>query len=324
MAVRIKPVVFFLVSAFALSLVSSSSSVPFVVLYGLGESCSHSGISEFTQSLSNWSSTDGYCIEIGDGSWDSWVMPLMQQVDIACNKVKNIDALSDGYNIVGLSQGNMVGRGLIEFCDGGPSVNKFISLAGPHAGIASCPYCDSELICTIVDYLMELEVYTSLVQKHLAPSNYIKITTDLETYLKGCKYLPKLNNEIEETRNDTYKERFSSLEKLVLVMFENDTVLVPKETSWFGYYENGSMSTILSYNETELYTEDWIGLKTLNEAGKVEFISVSGGHLAITQSLMENYIVPYLVEDESYRVTTNTPTSRSFSSLFNSFFHMFM
>ncbi|KAL8153105.1 hypothetical protein V2J09_010865 [Rumex salicifolius] len=278
---------------------------------GLGESCSTSELSNFTEKLSNWSSTEGYCIEIGDGAWDSWVMPLMQQVDIACNKVKNIDALSDGYNIVALSQGNLVGRGLVELCDGGPSVKKFISLGGPHAGIASCPYCDTELICTIVDYLMELEVYTSLVQKHLAPSNYIKIPTDLKNYLKECKYLPLLNNEIEERRNATYKERFSSLQKLVLVMFENDTVLVPKETSWFGYYENGSMTTILSYNKTELYTEDWIGLKTLNEAGKVEFVSVPGGHLAITQSLMDNYIVPYLEDDGDSNNSTSFHHSSS-------------
>lgn len=31
--------------------------------------------------------------------------------------------LSDGYSIVGLSQGNMIGRALIEFCDGAPPVS---------------------------------------------------------------------------------------------------------------------------------------------------------------------------------------------------------
>ncbi|KAL9260723.1 hypothetical protein AKJ16_DCAP17030 [Drosera capensis] len=48
--------------------------------------------------------------------------------------------------------------------------------------------------------------------------------------------------------------------------------------------------------QTELYIEDWIGLKTLDEAGKVEFeyFKVPGGHLAITESEMEKYIVPYL------------------------------
>lgn len=41
---------------------------------------------------------------------------------------------------------------------------------------------------------------------------------DMEDYLKGCRFLPKLNNEIPNERNATYKERFSSLENLVLIM----------------------------------------------------------------------------------------------------------
>lgn len=41
---------------------------------------------------------------------------------------------------------------------------------------------------------------------------------DMANYLKGCRFLPKLNNEIPGERNATYKERFSSLENLVLIM----------------------------------------------------------------------------------------------------------
>lgn len=41
---------------------------------------------------------------------------------------------------------------------------------------------------------------------------------DMKGYLKGCKFLPKLNNELEDDRNTTHKERFSSLNQLVLIM----------------------------------------------------------------------------------------------------------
>jgi len=44
------------------------------------------------------------------------------------------------------------------------------------------------------------------------------VVQDMEDYLKGCRFLPKLNNEIPIARNTTYKERFSSLENLVLIM----------------------------------------------------------------------------------------------------------
>ncbi|KAI3444780.1 hypothetical protein Pfo_001445 [Paulownia fortunei] len=289
-------IIFTVISIVALFLVPRTAhSIPFVVFHGISDSCRNKGVTHFTTLLSNWSGSQGYCIEIGNGAWDSWTMPFLKQTAIACEKVKKMSELSEGYNIIGLSQGNMVGRGVIELCDGGPPVRNLISLAGPHAGIAAVPLCGSALVCILVDFLIELAVYSDYVQEHLAPACYIKIPTDLDDYRKGCKFLPKLNNEIY--RNSTYKERFASLENLVLIKFEKDDILVPKETSWFGYYPDGSWGTVLPAQETTLYTEDWIGLKTLDEAGKVKFVNVSGGHLDISYREMKEYILPYLVEN---------------------------
>ncbi|KAL0425769.1 UNVERIFIED_CONTAM: Palmitoyl-protein thioesterase 1 [Sesamum radiatum] len=284
------------VSAVALFLVPRTAhSIPFVVFHGISDKCRNRGVTHFTTLLSNWSGSQGYCIEIGNGAWDSWTMPFFKQTAIACEKVKQMSELNQGYNIIGLSQGNIVGRGVVEFCDGGPPVRNLISLAGPHAGIAAVPLCGSAEVCILVDLLIELAIYSDFVQEHLAPASYIKIPTDIDAYRKGCKFLPKLNNEIY--KNSTYKERFSSLENLVLIKFEKDDILVPKETSWFGYFPDGSWDTVLPAQETTLYTEDWIGLKILDEAGKVKFVSVSGGHLEISYSEMKKYILPYLVEN---------------------------
>ncbi|XP_038681452.1 palmitoyl-protein thioesterase 1-like isoform X6 [Tripterygium wilfordii] len=206
--------------------------------------------------------------------------------------VKKIDELSDGYNIVGLSQGNLIGRGLIELCDGGPP---------------------SGLICLLVDTLIKLEIYSNYVQEHLAPSGYLKIPTDISNYIEGCKFLPKLNNEVVSERNSTYKERLAGIENLVLIMFEQDTILIPKETSWFGYYPDGAFNPVLTVKETKLYKENWIGLRTLDEAGKVKFINVTGNHLDISKGDMKKYVVPYLADQAPAPSTQSMATTSSSS-----------
>uniref|UniRef100_A0A0A9FM12 Palmitoyl-protein thioesterase 1 n=1 Tax=Arundo donax TaxID=35708 RepID=A0A0A9FM12_ARUDO len=136
---------------------------------------------------------------------------------------------------------------------------------------------------------------------------------DMADYLKSCRLLPKLNNEIPGERNATYKERFSSLENLVLIMFQDDAVLIPRETAWFGYYPDGAFDPVLPPQKTKLYVEDWIGLRTLDEAGRVKFVSVAGGHLGISKGDMKKHIVPYL-EDISSEKTFHT-IQRSISDL---------
>ncbi|CAA0842737.1 alpha/beta-Hydrolases superfamily protein [Striga hermonthica] len=295
-------IIYTIVSIFTLVLVPRTVlSVPFVVFHGISDNCKNKGITHFTTLLSDWSGSRGYCIEIGNGAWDSWTMPFLKQTEPFNLQVKEMEELKEGYNIIGLSQGNLVGRGVIELCDGGPPVRSLISLAGPHAGIAAVPLCGSALVCILVDFLIKFAIYSDFVQEHLAPASFIKIPTDLNDYKEGCSFLPKLNNEIY--KNSTYKERFSSLENLVLIMFEKDSILVPRETSWFGYFPDDSWETILPAQQTTLYTEDWIGLKTLDEAGKVKFVNVSGGHLDISYGEMKKYIVPYLVDKKANQQT---------------------
>lgn len=69
--------------------------------------------------------------------------------------------------------------------------------------------------------------------------------------------------------------------------------------------------------QTKLYTEDWIGLKTLDEAGKVKFISVPGNHLQISRSNLKKYVIPYLEDEASKHMATVKPSSHRWSSFRN-------
>ncbi|RAL38053.1 hypothetical protein DM860_000747 [Cuscuta australis] len=230
-------------------------------MIGVGMQCNDPGSIFYVSMLSILSGVQGSCVEIGFGASDSWTMPLDQQVEIACAKVRGMPQLQQGYNLVGLSQGNIIGRGMIELCDNLPPV-------GPRCGALS--------------YLYKMGVYSGLVQ-------------DIPGYLEGCKFLPKINNEIPSSNNTLHKQRFSSLQNLVLIMFESDSVVIPALSSWFGFYQDGDSTTVLPPQQTRLYKEDLFGLKTLDEAGKVKFIRVGGAHLEITIPEMQQYVVPYLI-----------------------------
>ncbi|KAJ0232956.1 Thioesterase like protein [Hirschfeldia incana] len=286
------------VAAVLFSTVPVANSIPFIVLHGIGDKCS-GGVSNFTQLLSNLSGSPGSCLEIGKGAIDSWFMPLTHQARLACEKVKMMTELSEGYNIVAESQGNLVARGLIEFCDDAPPVINYVSLGGPHAGIAALPKCPFGPFYAIAEGLMKLGVYNDFVQDHIAPSGFVKIPGEMRKYLEHSKYLPKLNNERPDQRNSTFKDRFMSLHNLVLVMFQNDTILIPRETSWFGYFTDDGYDSFLSTQQTKLYSEDWIGLKALDDVGKVKFVSVLGDHLVIAFDDIVKYVVPYLMHTSS-------------------------
>ena len=43
--------------------------------------------------------------------------------------------------------------------------------------------------------------------------------------------------------------------------------------------------------ETQLYKEDWIGLKTMDEAGKLHFYDIPGGHLQLSMEWFKTEII---------------------------------
>ncbi|KAM3263731.1 hypothetical protein P3L10_000725 [Capsicum annuum] len=241
------------------SFICFSSSTPFIVLHGITMACSDSGSTFYTSQLSLLSKS---MVEIGNGAHDSVHMPLEKQVQIACEKVKGMKELQQGYNLVGLSQ----------------KKNNLCSGAA---------------------------IYSDYNQAHFAPSGYTKLPDDIPGYLKGCRFLPKFNNEIPNAFNPIYKQRFSSLQNLVLVMFEQESVVTPKESCWFGFYQDGAYSQILPAQQTDVYKEDLFGLQILDKAGKVKFIKAQGRHLEITIPEMQQFVVPYLIDG-----APNTSTSQ--------------
>merc|ERR1719409_1392821 len=102
--------------------------------------------------------------------------------------------------------------------------------------------------------------------------------------------MPYINNEVKGKENATYSSNFAALEKLVLVMAEGDTMVHPKESEHFGYFKDGSRTELVAMEDSPWYQENWFGLKTLNEANKIDLYSTPGNHLRFTEEFLEKMV----------------------------------
>jgi len=114
-------------------------------------------------------------------------------------------------------------------------------------------------------------------------------------YLAGSVFLRFLNNEAgADADKAAIKTRFSAINSLMAVMFDKDTMVYPKESEWFQGL-NKAMK-VQPLEKSDWYNSDAIGLKTLNEAKKVQFVKIEGDHLQFTAADITNTFIPFLMQ----------------------------
>jgi len=79
----------------------------------------------------------------------------------------------------------------------------------------------------------------------------------------------------------------------MLVKFTDDGMIFPPESAWF--WQLQADETVLPVQETEFYEDDYIGLKSLDDQGKVQYVEFPGDHLHITADQITNIVVPFLL-----------------------------
>ena len=102
-----------------------------------------------------------------------------------------------------------------------------------------------------------------------------------------------LNNEHEDSKNPLYKERLTSIKNFGLFMWLQDETVDPKESEWFGFWDERRDVHLMK--EQQGYIEDWIGLRTLYESGRMFFYTGNGRHMHLTQTMIEDMLAPLLL-----------------------------
>jgi palmitoyl-protein thioesterase len=152
--------------------------------------------------------------------------------------------------------------------------------------------------------LLHYNTWSNFVQSRLVPAQYYR-DLDAETglpseqYLEHSNLLADINNE-RKLKNTTYAANLATLSNLVLYTFGEDTTVVPKESEWFAEV-NATSEEVTPLKERKLYTEDWIGLKALDNKGGLIFKTAPGAHMNITDKVLTSTVKDYFGPIEKSR-----------------------
>lgn len=286
--------------------VSNTTASPVVLWHGMGDNCCFpfsmgaikSEIQKAVPGIFVHSIMTGGNVAVDEV--EGFLGNMNDQVDTACKQLKALPELAGGFNAVGFSQGGQLMRAYVQRCND-PPVRQLITFGGQHMGIADIPACigTSIVLCKQMAELLGRGAYLLGVRNVSVQAQYFKDPMAKDDYLAHNIFLPDINNE-GALKKDSYKANLASLERLVLIKFKYDFVVVPNDSSWFAYYPWGSLnrSEILPMNQTQLYKQDWIGLKSLDEQGKIVFKECPAMHMKFTMTYFKNEVlIPYLVPE---------------------------
>lgn len=270
--------------------------LPVVIWHGLGDSYNGDGIQrvgELADAINP--GTFVYTISLGqDPNSDrsaTFFGNVTEQIEAVCEILAAHPILSTAPAIdaIGFSQGGQFLRGYVERCNY-PPVRSLITFGSQHNGIVKFRVCgDTDWVCKAAMALLKFNTWSTFVQSRLVPAQYYRDPEDYENYLEHSNFLADINNE-RILKNVTYKENLASLTNFVMYLFEDDTTVVPKETSWF---EEVNGTEIIPLRARKLYTEDWIGLRELDRKGGIKFRSITGEHMNISEQTLNETITDF-------------------------------
>ncbi|KAF1913048.1 Alpha/Beta hydrolase protein [Ampelomyces quisqualis] len=276
---------------------ATSKPLPLLIWHGLGDNYAADGLHSVGD-LAKATNPGTYVYYIRlDEDADSdrtatFLGNVSAQIDQVCHDISTHPMLSraPGLNALGFSQGGQFLRGLVERCGDMVPMQTLVTFGSQHNGIAKYQVCnDDDWLCKGYIALLKANTWGSWVQSHLVPAQYFKETNDstgepAAAYLESSAFLADINNE-RELKNPSYAERLARLHHFVMYVFEDDQTVIPKESGWFAY-TNASDGSVTGLREREIYKEDWIGLRALDEKGGLHFKTTEGGHMTLSDEVL--------------------------------------
>lgn len=246
----------------------NAEKLPVVMLHGIASSKENLVILE--ELIKSNLNVQTYNLEIGNGFQDSYTLSMNTQLEMLCNTIYQNSNLKNGFNFIGMSQGGLLARGYVQYCNLFP-VNNLITLATPHGGV----FDPDNVIVKL------LNIYNPETQKDLSFSNYWRDPTKYELYLTNSTYLPKLNGEIAFDENiNEITNNLDVLNNFVMVWSPFDEVLSPPDSGKFATYKPTDTRDLVVEQliDSEIFKQNRLGLKNMYEQNKLVMFETDCTH----------------------------------------------
>ncbi|CAH8629414.1 unnamed protein product [Schistosoma bovis] len=99
---------------------------------------------------------------------DTYFMPINDQLDYVCRMIHEDKNLSNGLHMIGISQGGLFVRALVQKCNLS-KVGTVVSIGGPQQGIFGIPKCTIDgfiHLCLLMNELLSYGAYIKFIQSH--------------------------------------------------------------------------------------------------------------------------------------------------------------
>jgi palmitoyl-protein thioesterase len=201
--------------------------------------------------------------------------PMNKQLNTLCKTIYNIHQLKNGFDFIGLGQGGLLARGYVEKCNK-YMVHNLITILSPHGGIyMKSPY-----------RVNSGNLYSPSIQNNFTLSNYWRDPYNYNLYLTNSTYLADINNEYhynekhsnEYHSNMTYKMNMMTLNNFIMIYStSNYSMIYPPESAKFSMYRTNKLMELklIDLFDTELYNNDWLGLKELYKSNRLHIYNTS-------------------------------------------------
>jgi palmitoyl-protein thioesterase len=83
-----------------------------------------------------------------------------------------------------------------------------------------------------------------------------------------------VNNDDPTSFNPDFRMNLTQVKNFGMFMWENDSIIIPRESAWFANWD--SYHRLKYLRDSIGYQEDYVGMQTLDKAGKLWFYKNAG------------------------------------------------